>query len=549
MIATGFQLHYRSAFELRRRLGGVSTWRDITSLIQAWLVRRVHELCSGPDFFTHGEWKDPQYPRTSVRVESARGNGAPDAPEFWATCFEHPCSEVPSRQWQTQIGLTHPTNNVIHVAVTTIHWLPDYVGDEPPPPLPASPNIVRTLISNEQWQAYSGTELLAADPKLLQVGRGDEFLARLTDPNRTCPIVYVSREQNSERFLVEPARLARNLAGMARVYMAENTELNEELEIFLESNFRCGNGMVRVYQPNIRFDLPGDYRRHRFFPRAYIIDRSTFHTEKIIVKGLARRSLTTFPNMVATLDDVFSRAREARLSSLRAEVESAAGQREMIDLFTEELKKIETRTRVLEDENRMLAAQREELDDKVDRLEYENSIYQQRAATADSLDLKLRAQVEAVRNLAKFPENLSEIIKLLAGIYSDRIYFTKRALKSANGYPIDLCVAWECLRSMATVLHDLYFNQQLTAREIAQQFKARTGYDLGLFDSETTKNNEKLAALRQDTFEERSIDISAHVKHRNSKPNLLRVHFYPHREKKLLIIGHCGDHLDTSKTN
>src|ERR1019366_9121573 len=106
-------------------------------------------------------------------------------------------------------------------------------------------------------------------------------------------------------------RLAKNLAGTATVYTAETPELDEELKIFLDSNFRCANGMVRVYQPKIRFDLPENYRRHRFFARAYIIDRGAFHTEDLITKGLARRSVVSAPNAVMNLDDVLSRARES----------------------------------------------------------------------------------------------------------------------------------------------------------------------------------------------------------------------------------------------
>jgi hypothetical protein len=29
----------------------------------------------------------------------------------------------------------------------------------------------------------------------------------------------------------------------------------------------------------------------------------------------------------------------------------------------------------------------------------------------------------------------------------------------------------------------------------------------------------------------------------------LRVHYYPGHERKLIIIGHCGGHLDTVRTN
>lgn len=551
MNTSGFQLHYRSAFDLKRKSGSVSAWKNVVALVQAWLMRktRIQQFDFGPEFLKQGEWKAAQFPRTSVRVESALGVRTGNDPEFWAVSYEHPCGTFPSRQWQTQIGLTHSTDGVIGVAITTIHWLPDYVGDEPEPPLPTSPQIVSDLISNEDWEAFSGTESLSPRPKLLLVGHGDEFFSRLEDAKRGCPIVYASREHGSARFLMDLDHLAKNLAGMASVYSAETDEIDEELEHFLIEDFRCANGMVRVYQPQARFDSPNDYRRHRFFSRAYILERGTSHTESVITKGIARRSLTTLPNVVMTLDDISSRARETRLHQLRADVESAAGQREMIELFTAELAKSESKVQSLEAENRMLAALREDLDNKVDRLEYENSMFQRRAASVEDNDAKLQAQVDTVRNLAALPESLRDVIDLISGVYSDRIYFTDRAKKSANGYVIDLDVAWECLRSMATVLHDLYFNQKLTAREIAQQFKAKTSYDLGLFDSETTKNNKRFSALRRDSFEGKSIDISAHVKHRNSKPNLLRVHFCANQDKKLLIIGHCADHLDTINTN
>src|SRR5258708_33526526 len=117
MNTSGFQLHHRSAFELRRKPSAASTWRDVAAMIQAWLTRkvRVQQLDFGPEFFNRGEWKNPKHPRTSVRVESTRGNGFVDAPEFWAACYEHSCGQVPSRQWQTQIGLTHSSTDIIHV--------------------------------------------------------------------------------------------------------------------------------------------------------------------------------------------------------------------------------------------------------------------------------------------------------------------------------------------------------------------------------------------------------------------------------------------------
>ena len=86
-------------------------------------------------------------------------------------------------------------------------------------------------------------------------------------------------------------------------------------------------------------------------------------------------------------------------------------------------------------------------------------------------------------------------------------------------------------------------------REICQKFRNTTGFELAVGESETTKGNKKLAAMRKDVYNGEHIDISPHVRHGNAPGKLLRVHYYAHQKQKLLIVGHCGDHLDTVRTN
>jgi hypothetical protein len=38
------------------------------------------------------------------------------------------------------------------------------------------------------------------------------------------------------------------------------------------------------------------------------------------------------------------------------------------------------------------------------------------------------------------------------------------------------------------------------------------------------------------------------VKYGNRAPKLLRVHYYPDRERRRIVIGHCGDHLENFST-
>ena len=64
----------------------------------------------------------------------------------------------------------------------------------------------------------------------------------------------------------------------------------------------------------------------------------------------------------------------------------------------------------------------------------------------------------------------------------------------------------------------------------------------------TTKSDKKLRRLRRVKYRGTEVDISAHVKCNGRGRSYMRIHFYVDRERKLIVIGHCGDHLKTSGT-
>ncbi len=100
---------------------------------------------------------------------------------------------------------------------------------------------------------------------------------------------------------------------------------------------------------------------------------------------------------------------------------------------------------------------------------------------------------------------------------------------------------------MATELHDLLM-QELPAQQVAETFKNRAKFELTWTESKETKRDNKLMAKRRLVYEGREMDITPHVKWGNTAPRLLRVHFYVDRDHKRIVIGHCGDHLDTYGT-
>jgi hypothetical protein len=54
--------------------------------------------------------------------------------------------------------------------------------------------------------------------------------------------------------------------------------------------------------------------------------------------------------------------------------------------------------------------------------------------------------------------------------------------------------------------------------------------------------------LRERIYRGQVIDISPHVIWGNEMPKLLRVHLHVYRPNSVIVVGHCGDHLEVAST-
>ena len=310
--------------------------------------------------------------------------------------------------------------------------------------------------------------------------------------------------------------------------------------------------MVRIYQPRARFDILSDFKRHRFFARAYIIDQGARHTEDLIVRGIARRGWTVDEQGVASIDDVMGRAREIRLQQLKSEADSAAKQQELIELFSAENARLEeSKTqqaeiiRNLQGENQRLESDLQDRDDTIGRLEYDSGQFQTRCETAES---QARGIADAMRSLHRIPESIAEVVSLIEKIHGARIVFTDRAKKSTETADFDdINEAWRCLWAVATILHDLQFPENCTVGNLEKDFLAKSGFELSLREKSLTQADKKLMALRKDSWKGQEIDITPHVK-AEKRGKSFRVYYCPDQSRKLIVVGSCGDHLDTSGT-
>lgn len=149
----------------------------------------------------------------------------------------------------------------------------------------------------------------------------------------------------------------------------------------------------------------------------------------------------------------------------------------------------------------------------------------------------------------RLPQSPAEALDLAQEAFSDRLLFLPPARKSAEAFTHgSTSEVWEVLRSMAVVLYPLIFGQE--GGHVAKRFQDQTGFELTLRDMKANKRNQAFARLRTVDYNGSVHDMTAHVKGRSNKPGeTLRVHFFADYDSNKLVIGHCGEHLPTAKTN
>lgn len=550
--ATNAAIHYRCSFDLRPQRSLDQPWSSLVKSIRHWIEQspqhappETNEAFFTAWFFRGGEWKPPGTRYYFVQTARLIGDDDDQSPQYWAARYEH-AGDDPARIWRTDLGVTRFDNDTYRFAMSIAHFVRDgYIGHEPKPPLPTAPRLIGWLLRSADWQAFSGTEQLLSEPRVLNTGDGEALRNRLKDPERVCPIVVVSRDFDSGEFLIDPALMARKLAGSAAVYGSASSDLDKELEWCLGRRFSCWNGMVRVYQPGLRFDAPADARKHRFIPGREIRDLGGDAVVDMLVRGVARRAEAAQTNAVAAIEDVAVVERERRMAELKA-AESSEGQEEWVRLLEEDNTELHDQNRKKDEQIKSLQTEIADTKDSLSRLDYEKRSLRQRVADAERAAAALQAQANVALALEKLPQNMREVVDVLAKLYPERITFTEQALRTA-----DVCTfsrvgdAWACLRAMATTLHGLFFGDEETGN-LEQRFYEASGFQLSMTEGEMTKNDNKLMRLRSDSYNGTEIDITPHIRF---DKDTTRAYFCPYRsgDTRLIVVGYIG-HLNTAGT-
>ena len=558
--------------------------------------------------FAQGRF-DQATPQSHLVSRSFVGAGSEYAPQFWAMEYMEASSGKEDywyRRWCTNVGVTAlPEGGYVVNASVYILDDPSCLVDVPEIPPRNVPNFIAPMLDIEGCVTTANGMELSREPVAIGPGDFDEFIGHLTDPGRSIPLVVISAERDTHEFLLDPRECAVKLRGAAIVYTLDLNDrylLLRHRQAFREGDPSYGYaipfGFARVFLPGVNLENREGYRRHRFYSANQLREVDSRLLVNDVCGSITRLSRRR-PNEVVDLrgireqQDLKARADlDAQLTRLREAFENSDMGPEREPNLAQSAEEL---SRALEEANKKLVSAHENeaflleyissietsadagvdnreyedlkaenslLQEENDRLERDNQQLQEEKArhasriaslTDDNDGLRrdidaARAQRELLEGLEQFPKSPVEALRFARDAFPARLVVLGEAEKSAEEFRGDPSEVWDILRCMACTLWRLAFDER-EGPFSQQAFRDQTGYDLAMSESSTTRNDARLLRLRERHYKERTIDISPHVKGTSGpRERPLRVHFYLDHDDKLIVIGHCGAHLDTAGT-
>lgn len=553
MSSLSGNIHFRCSFSLHSGQDPeYNAWGELIRTIRHSVSNTISNQdgptdwdLSGARFYRGIELKmGKQY---FLKTDRLIGDGTEYAPQYWALRLEHPDRDHAARLWRVDIGVTRRDTDHIDFSITVSHRMIDgYVGLPLPMPPYTRPWIVARLVRDNRWETLAGTHRLSETPIYIDPEGADEFTQTLCDPGRTCPMILLMPHYGE--LSLDASKLARSLVGSATVYVAR-ADAYPVMKNLLPDTYFCYAGYVRVYNPKVDLDSDSDARRHRYFKREYIKEHGADTVHNIIIESLARRERFSSNPGIASIDDIHTKERELRLAKLRSE---GAESREMVTLYEDEVQSLESEISRLKEEIESESLRIEtELEESSQQLAEERYRIRQLTEETESLRAKQREQqyiAEFLNTFDKLPNSALDVVKCMKQLFPEKLVFTERACKSAEDVPSTMVgEVWRALWALASKLHPLYFSN-ITTIDIEKEFTQRTGIEFAVTEGEKTKDDARLMAFREDTFNGREINISPHLKLGNAKKKAYRIHFAVDRDTQRIIVGYIGAHLQTYST-
>ena len=327
----------------------------------------------------------------------------------------------------------------------------------------------------------------------------------------------------------------------------------------LKKDFRAGDILLcgaRKFRSGIStFAYPGEKEddREKVFGNAvlavrkYSKHKAPYSFGKVVFEAEARKMEQH--TRVMQLVDSGTMEAEDKIARLKYEMEMLF---DVIDDKDEDIKRLNGQVEeayrrgqefraaeyaALEEEN---AGLQKDLNDRRDYIEQMQGEFQ-RAREINNV-------ITRIRSVMELPEDNAGVVGYYKTVYGDRLGFTKRGEESAALCTFKPSSLWKILHIAANQLVDVFAESPEKVTE--EEVQARTGYRMSFREGSMTRENPDMMRLREDVFEGKTISVEPHLKLRSTKGELTnqRLHFWYDQERKRIIIGYIGEHLESASS-
>lgn len=389
-----------------------------------------------------------------------------------------------------------------------------------------SPRAVRDIC--KKTPAYIGEMQVKAEPYSLEQSDLSNLLQLLTSDLRRLPVVLLSPYARGEPNGIDPAKLARNLAGVAVVVQIDDPEVTWDFADEVGRQLSCFNGAARIYWPG--FSKTSDPRSHRLFFGAWI---------EQVGSEVAARTIERAIFAVAA----FRYVPDGRIGDLIRRTESAERQKLLIG-------KKETGDDFLEEYERDLArldeakTQIEELEAEVANLKANQQVFFATGSGApDELDEIAKAEDETFSSVLEAAQAAAERCKNLELLDTAM----SAAADSPFQRPYDVFKALTDLHDIVNVW-DQNRKEKGNGGDLLQHLRDRGwGKRSSMHISDTTRG--KLRNYYEFEYQGKKQLFEPHITIGSGDPNsCASIHFIFDQQRLKMIVGHIGNHLPNTKT-
>lgn len=594
-IVPALRIIYKWVYQKERKRKGENIFEVLRSQ-EAMEAFIFHDLAYPCDY--HGGLNNRLGP--AICVATVPGD-KPRSLRAWALEYDEADARRPERHWHTRIGLSTTADGTCIVNAKVTHYIvPGYFGTPLPEPHANIPNFIKELIGLKAYQCCIGETVVRRDA--LALGRmtfTPEFTENLLSPDREIPLVLITSDKEGKMPVKEVGRLTSALLGLANVYtldMSVNAN-RKSLNGLLSARDTCpgwatSSSRLRIFPPHTDLESPASASASRFYSKE-AMDKwpggqlaFTDMLNRSFARGYAKTDddVLEMADIDLLLQRIASERARAGIRELRAKIgkaktvaalplnadeaslkdaekrfermtrearemnERLEEQEQLIELYEEENERVMRQNRALEERMRELESDKSQLETLRYRLVEAQGRADEKAAEA----ARLKDEAASLEKIDHFPTSLVEELELARRLWPDRIVVLPEAVRSAAAYRYcDLDEEWRILRAVATVLWDIYFGDG-DSSDIDEEFKRRTGFTHTFRESGATNASPALVKLRRRSYKGSEIDITPHIKgsgrRDSSKLHPFRLHYHADAEGKKIVIGHCGEHLDTAGT-